>query len=120
MLRELRDIFRKGWFNLPELSRSELGKRASSARLLLQGTVIAANDALRLLNSGAATGTATLVGGQVLLRTSAVALTEAGLQALLPKELRQRTLRCGIVDILVRVPNPRNPEVGSPYHPWTG
>lgn len=108
LLRDLRDIFRKGWFNLPELSRSELGKRGSSARLLLQGTVIAANDALRLLNSGAATGTATLVGGQVLLRTSAVALTEAGLQALLPQELRQKNPAVqAIVDILVHdVPNP--------------
>ncbi|MGC6507856.1 MAG: serine/threonine protein kinase [Myxococcota bacterium] len=102
LLRELRDVFRKGWFNIPELSRSELGKRSSSNRLWLQGTVIAANDTLRLLNSGAATGTAALVGGKVLLKTSAVALTEAGLQALLPQELRQKNPAVQtIVDILV-------------------
>lgn len=88
LLRDLRDIFRNGWFNLPELSRAELLKRASSSRFILHGSVVATNDSLRLLKSGAATGTAQLIGGKVLLRTSVPALSEAGLQELLPAALK--------------------------------
>lgn len=88
LLRRLRDIFRHGWFNIPELSRSELSRRACSNRFVLHGSLIATNDALRLLKSGAAIGTASLESGRVLLRTSTAALTEAGLQELLPTALK--------------------------------
>ena len=102
LLRELQVLFRRGWFNLPELVRSELGQRAAANRLELQGSVIAANDALRLLSSGSAIGTAALVGGKVVLQTSSVALTEAGLQSLLPDHLKvQHPVVQAMMDIMV-------------------
>jgi serine/threonine protein kinase len=89
LLKLLQRRMTSGWIPVPEKVKSELINRGSPSRFYLGDQLIAATDALQLIRSGSAMGTAALHDGHVVLRTSIASLAEAGLLDLLPVTMQK-------------------------------
>lgn len=89
LLRLLQKSMTTGWVPVLDSVKSDLINRGSPSRFFLGDQLIAATDALQLMHSGSAMGTAALHDGRVVLKTSIASLAEAGLLDLLPVTMQK-------------------------------